>query len=63
MSDPKATLLEKAWFSARYLHVHDLLSDAEQRRVYDRLRKKAKKLGYEGYDKGSLEVGFRKVLG
>lgn len=60
MSD-KAKLLEKAWFSARYLSIHGLLSDAEKRRVYERLRKKAKQLGYEGYSKNPLEVGFRKT--
>jgi hypothetical protein len=56
-------LLEKAWFSAFYLSVHSLLSDAEKQRVYTRLRKKAKALGYEAYEISPLQVGFRKTIG
>lgn len=62
MSDAKAKLLEKAWFSARYLSIHGLLSEAEKQRVYERLRKKAKKLHYEAYAISPLEVGFRRLL-
>lgn len=62
MTDKTAKKLEKAWFSARYLYIHGLLSEAEQRRVYARLRKKAKSLCYEAYEISPLEVGFRRVL-
>jgi len=61
MKDKTAELLEKAWWSARYLSIHSLVSDAEKQRIYERLRKKATKLGYEGYAKSPLEVGFRKA--
>lgn len=54
--------LEKAWFSARYLGVHGLLSDGEKAKVYKRIRKEADRLGLEAFANGGdpLDVRFRK---